>query len=407
MYKSRVTGLLIAVGLAVPACAQTGQPLPVAAPVAVSPSPATSFTVVTAGDLLVHPPLTDQAAADARELGRPGHDFTRVLAAVKPIVSAADLGVCHMETPLAPATGPFTGFPLFSVPPQLADAAADAGFDTCSTASNHSLDTGEEGIARTLAGLDRVGLKHTGTARSRAEAATPTIVDVRGVRVAHLSYTFSLNGIPLPEGKPWAANLIDPRAILAEARRARRAGADVVLLSLHWGTEYQHEADDGQLDLAAELLGNPEIDLIIGHHVHVVQPFQRIGGKWVAYGLGNLTTPIPGRLPRRHPGRGRCAVHVLPDRGCAVGGHRGRRAADLDGVLPAGACRGPARRADGVHCRRRAADGVPAGVQAHHVLGEFAGCPQRGSGGAALSGGPWRRVAGGRGQGVATSGPRA
>jgi hypothetical protein len=297
MRKSRVTGLLIAVGLAVPACAQTGQPLPVAAPVAVSPSPATSFTVVTAGDLLVHPPLTDQAAADARELGRPGHDFTRVLAAVKPIVSAADLGVCHMETPLAPASGPFTGFPLFSVPPQLADAAADAGFDTCSTASNHSLDTGEEGIARTLAGLDRVGLKHTGTARSRAEAATPTIVDVRGVRVAHLSYTFSLNGIPLPEGKPWAANLIDPRAILAEARRARRAGADVVLLSLHWGTEYQHEADDGQLDLAAELLGHPEIDLIIGHHVHVVQPFQRIGGKWVAYGLGNLTTRFPDGSP--------------------------------------------------------------------------------------------------------------
>jgi poly-gamma-glutamate synthesis protein (capsule biosynthesis protein) len=299
MHKSGITGLLIILGGATVACADPDRPRPVAAPVAESPSPvpATSFTVVAAGDLLVHPPLTDQAAADARAMGRPGHDFTKVLAAVKPIVAAADLGVCHMETPLATQAGPFTGFPIFSVPPQLADAAADAGFDTCSTASNHALDTGEEGIARTLAGLDRVGIKHTGTARSREEAATPTIVDVRGARVAHLSYTFSFNGIPPPDGKPWTANLIDPRAILAEARRARQAGADVVLLSLQWGTEYQHEADDGQLGLAAELLGTPEIDLIIGHHVHVVQPFQRIGQKWVAYGLGNLTTRFPDGSP--------------------------------------------------------------------------------------------------------------
>lgn len=255
-----------------------------------SPAPRTQITVVAAGDLLVHPELTDQAAADARAAGRAGHDFTQVLAAVRPVVSQADLAICHMETPLAKPSGPFTGYPIFSVPPQLADAAAWAGFDTCSTASNHSLDTGLPGIRRTLDKLDQVGLRHTGTARSAQEAARPNILDVAGVKVAHLSYTFSFNGIPRPPGQDWVANLIDRNAILAEARRARDQGAQIVILSMHWGTEYQNEPNDDQLRLARQLLTSPDIDLIVGHHVHVVQPFEKIGTKWVAYGLGNLTT---------------------------------------------------------------------------------------------------------------------
>src|SRR5918993_196582 len=269
------------------------------APTAATPAPEhrTSITIAAAGDLLVHPPLTVQAAADARAAGRPGHDFTRVLAAVAPTVAAADLGICHLETPLAEPGGPFTGFPIFSVPPQLADAAAGAGFDTCSTASNHSLDTGMAGVTRTLDDLDRVGLKHTGTARSAAEAATPNVLDVHGVKVGHLSYTFSFNGIPREPGKEWSANLIAPAAILAEARRARAAGAEIVVLSLQWGTEYQNEADVGQTGLARELLASPDIDLIVGHHVHVVQPFEKLGDKWVAYGLGNLTTRFPDGSP--------------------------------------------------------------------------------------------------------------
>ena len=267
---------------------------PTAAP---APPPRTTITIAAAGDLLVHPPLTVQAAADARAAGRAGHDFTRVLSAVAPTVAGADLGICHMETPLAEPGGPFTGFPIFSVPPQLADAAAGAGFDTCSTASNHSLDTGMEGVTRTLDDLDRAGLKHTGTARSAAEATTPNVLDVHGVKVGHLSYTFSFNGIPTEPGKAWSANLIEPAAILAEARRARAAGAEIVVLSLQWGTEYQNEADEGQTGLARELLASPDIDLIVGHHVHVVQPFEKLGDKWVAYGLGNLTTRFPDGSP--------------------------------------------------------------------------------------------------------------
>ncbi|MCW3842305.1 CapA family protein [Micromonospora yasonensis] len=255
-----------------------------------SPAPKSQLTIVAAGDLLVHPELTAQAATDARAAGRDGHDFTQVLAAVRPVVSRADLAICHLETPLAEPSGPFTGYPIFSVPPELADAAAWAGFDTCSTASNHSLDTGVPGIRRTLDKLDQVGLRHAGTARSAPEAARPNILDVAGVKVAQLSYTFGFNGIPRPAGQDWVANLADRNAILAEARRARDLGAEIVILSMHWGTEYQNKPNDDQLQLARDLLAFPDIDLIVGHHVHVVQPFEKIGTKWVAYGLGNLTT---------------------------------------------------------------------------------------------------------------------
>ena len=256
-------------------------------------------TVVAAGDLLVHPELTAQATADAQADGREGQDFTRVIADIRLVVSEADLAICHMETPLAEPSGPFTGYPIFSVPPTLADAAAWAGFDTCSTASNHSLDMGLPGIERTLDKLDQVGIRHAGTARSAEEAARPTILTVNGVKVAHLSYTVSFNGIPRPAGQEWVANQLDRDAVLAEARRAREHGAEIVILSAHWGTEYQHEPDDHQRELARDLLASPDIDLIVGHHVHVVQPFEKIGNKWVAYGLGNLTT-YGSAEPTRH-----------------------------------------------------------------------------------------------------------
>ncbi|MDQ7905064.1 CapA family protein [Phytohabitans sp. ZYX-F-186] len=256
----------------------------------VSPSPArpTTLTVAAAGDLFVQPELVAQAQADARAAGEPGYDFGPIMAAIVPAIQAADVAVCHVEQPLGPERGPFTGFPIFNSPVQLADAAARTGFDTCSTASNHTLDYGPAGVTRTLDHLDRVRLRHTGSARSAKEAATPNVFDVRGVTVAQLSYTFSFNGIDRPPGQAWIANLIDPKAILAEAKRARAAGAEIVIVSLHWGTEYQNEADVGQVGLAGQLLASPDVDLIIGMHAHVVQPFEKIGDKWVAYGLGNL-----------------------------------------------------------------------------------------------------------------------
>jgi hypothetical protein len=252
-----------------------------------SPSGPRTITILGAGDVLLHEPLWTQAAARARAAGGKGYDFDPVFAAVKPDVSAADLAVCHLETPLGRAAGPFTAWPAFEVPPQVTTAIAHAGFDTCSTASNHSLDAGERGVDQTVAALDAAGLKHAGSYHSAKAQQTPNIIDVHGVKVAQLSYTFGFNGLQRPAGRNWIANLIDPAAIIAEARRARAAGAQIVVVSVHWGTEYDHGANADQLRLARQLLASPEIDLILGCHAHVVQPFEKIGDKWVVYGMGN------------------------------------------------------------------------------------------------------------------------
>jgi poly-gamma-glutamate synthesis protein (capsule biosynthesis protein) len=277
---------------AVPQPARTAT-APTTSPAAAIPGPgpsphiARTFTVIGSGDILLHAALWDQAARDAAAQGRSGYDFRPLFASVKPAVAAADLAICHIETQFGPPDGPFYDYPAFSVPPQVATAVADAGYDTCSTASNHSLDYGEEGIDRTLAALDAAHVRHTGTARSPLEAATPDLLDVRGVKVAQLSYTYGFNGLSRPAGKEWLANLIDPDRILADAHAAKQFGAEVVIVSLHWGTEYSHDPDGQQLSLARRLLASPDIDLILGDHVHVVQPIEKIGDKWVAYGMGN------------------------------------------------------------------------------------------------------------------------
>ncbi|WP_446217967.1 CapA family protein [Micromonospora sp. IBHARD004] len=244
--------------------------------------------IVAAGDVLVHPEVTAQARRDAARTGRPGGlDFAPMFAGVAPAVGGADLALCHLETPLADPAGPFSGYPSFNAPPQVLDGVRSAGFDGCSTASNHTLDQGADGVARTVRALDAAGLGHTGSARGAADAATPRIYRVGDVRVAHLAYSLNFNGLSRPPGQPWLANLIDPPEILAAAHRARAAGADIVVLSLHWGTEYQHLPDADQQAWARRLISSPDVDLILGHHAHAVQPFQRFGDKWVVFGMGN------------------------------------------------------------------------------------------------------------------------
>jgi len=309
--RSRVLALVVAGACALASgCTGGGSPPGVPAHVSVSgsapvaagsPSPSTprarSFTLVATGDVLLHPPLWAQARADAAHTGRAPMDYAPMLAAVKPYVSGADLAICHLETPLAAPGGPFAGYPLFSAPPQVVPALAATGYDVCSTASNHTFDQGAAGIRRTLDDLDAAGIAHAGSARTPAEAARTTIVDANGVRVAFLSFAYGFNGVPYPGGDRWRANIIDVPAILAAARTARERGAQVVVVAMHWGAEYHQEPSAQQLEPAPELARSPDIDLVISHHAHVVEPIQKIGHTWVVYGLGNLiaahSTPGP------------------------------------------------------------------------------------------------------------------
>ncbi|WP_260146258.1 CapA family protein [Streptomyces sp. 2132.2] len=257
-----------------------------------APAGAKPFTLVATGDIIPYPSIVQRAADDARGSGE-SHDFRKILAGVKPLVAAADLAVCHHEIPYGRPGGPYTGYPAFKAPHQLADALKDAGYDSCSTGSNHTLDDGYDGLVRTLEHLDRVGIKHVGSARSADEAKAPAVLSAGGAKVAQLDYTYGTNGIPLPAGKPWSVNLIDQNRIIADARAARAAGANVVVLSVHWGTEWQTAPDQQQRDLAQALTasrgpdGLPDIDLILGTHNHVPQPYEKINGTWVVFGMGD------------------------------------------------------------------------------------------------------------------------
>ncbi|WP_424214395.1 CapA family protein [Streptomyces sp. BI20] len=269
--------------------AKPGGKTPTGAPL---PSAAKPFTLVGTGDIIPYPSIIQRAADDARGSGE-SHDFREILAGVRPVVSAADVALCHHEIPYAAPGGPFTGYPTFKAPGQLATALKETGYESCSTASNHTLDGGFEGLKRTLDGLDAVGIEHVGSARTPEESKAPALIPAGGGTVAQLSYTYGTNGIPVPADKPWSVNLIDKDRILADARAARKAGAHVVVLSIHWGTEWQTAPDAQQKELAQALTaskgadGLPDIDLILGTHNHVPQPYEKINGTWVVYGMGD------------------------------------------------------------------------------------------------------------------------
>ncbi|WP_354699549.1 hypothetical protein DSM112329_05267 [Paraconexibacter sp. AEG42_29] len=246
-----------------------------------APKRAKHLSIVATGDLLIHSPIYQRAHALG---GGRRYDFAPMLRLVRPYVSAADLALCHLETPMAP--GAPSGYPAFNTPGGLARAIRETGWDACSTASNHSVDRGQRGVTATGRKLDAQGIEHTGSFPSAAAQRTPLIKTVKGVRVAFLSYTEMTNGIPLPN--PWSVNVAKAARIIAEAKRARRAGAQVVIVNIHWGAEYRTEPSPFQKRLANALTRSSAITGVVGQHAHVVQPIRRVNGKLVVFGEGNL-----------------------------------------------------------------------------------------------------------------------
>jgi poly-gamma-glutamate capsule biosynthesis protein CapA/YwtB (metallophosphatase superfamily) len=243
------------------------------------------LTLSFSGDLLMHSPVYGRALA----LGNgQSYDFTPLFQQIRPYVEKPDLAFCHMETPMTPA--PPTSYPIFNTPPSLAKAVKATGWDACDTASNHALDQGEDGIAETIKALDKAGIEHTGTATSEREARTPLMLKADGVRIAYLAYTSDTNGIPVP--KPYEVNLVNAERIVEDAKRARKAGADAVIVNLHWSInytpEYVGEPSSKQRELAARLAKEKSITALVGQGPHVVQPITRTAGKPVVFSEGNL-----------------------------------------------------------------------------------------------------------------------
>jgi len=242
------------------------------------------FTVEASGDLLIHSPVWERALV----LGGGQYDFAPLFTEIKPYVARADLALCHVETPMTPAAP--ASYPIFNTPPELAKGIKATGWDACDTASNHSLDQTQTGIDDTGEALDHAGVEHTGSFPSPAAQRKPVIVDVHGVKVAFLAYTTDTNGIPSPH--TWSVNIASPDAVLADARRAHKLGADAVIVNLHWGgeivPEYQSEPSPGQLSLAKKLTASSLITAIVGQGPHAVQPIERINDKFVVFSEGNL-----------------------------------------------------------------------------------------------------------------------
>ena len=243
------------------------------------------FSVLAGGDVLSHTSVIQQASDEA---GGAGYDFAPMFDVVRPIIEGVDVAICHLETPVAPpGTEPDGIYPTYGVPAEIVVGIRAAGFDRCSLASNHTMDKGVAGIDATLTAFDAAGLGHAGMARTPAEAS-PASFDVNGVKVAHISATQDYNGLPIPTGESWRSNLIDPARIVAEAQQARAGGAEVVIVSLHWGAEGVTAVTSHQRTVAEAVTASGSVDLIVGHHAHVVQPIEQLNGRWVVFGLGNM-----------------------------------------------------------------------------------------------------------------------
>jgi poly-gamma-glutamate synthesis protein (capsule biosynthesis protein) len=268
------------------------------------PAPPRTVTVLMSGDLLWHNTVWESAHEDAvrRGLGR-RFDFDPMFSAMRPLVESADLAICHEEVPFAADDRHLSSYPVFAAPPEIARWIASMGWDACTTDSNHSIDQGVDGLVRTANLLERAGVRHVGTFRSAAERRRPVLLTTsQGVRVGIVGGTYSLNGFTLPADQRWAVSMWDADNLIAQARAAKAAGADIVLVQYHGGDEYSRLPNAQQVALVRRLTASPYVDLVFAEHAHVVQPVTKVNGKWVVYGMGNMVGQSDPTYPRAYEG---------------------------------------------------------------------------------------------------------
>ncbi|WP_311473696.1 CapA family protein, partial [uncultured Actinomyces sp.] len=247
------------------------------------------FTIGYAGDVLTHMPVMDDTAGG-------GGDIEPLIAAARPWSEGVDLALCGMEVPVSPDGVP-SGYPVFGSTTAVVDALSRSGWDGCATASNHSWDRGFDGVVTTADALRADSMGYSGTNRTQAEAAAPYQLydltrDGMTITVAQLSTTYGLNGFSAdPE---WAVNLNDVAWVEAQARAAREAGADVVVLHTQIGEEYSPDPVPEQTEFAQAVAATGQVDVLFGAHPHVPETNELLpggpGGRgmWVSYSAGNF-----------------------------------------------------------------------------------------------------------------------
>ena len=241
------------------------------------------------GDIMGH----DEQIWSAENRETHLYNYDDVFQYIKPVIADADIAIANFEVTLGGP--PYTGYPQFSSPDDLAVACKNAGIDYLVTANNHAADRGKKGIISTINKLDSIGIPHTGTFLNSScrDSLTPLMIHKNGTSIALLNYTFSTNGIIVPE--PVIVNMLDKELITRDINEAKDKNADFIILFLHWGTEYDTIPSKTQTDLA-EYFQSIGVDMVIGSHPHVLQKMVRTknnvtgNNDVVIYSLGNFVS---------------------------------------------------------------------------------------------------------------------
>jgi len=269
----------------------------------------TDITISAVGDFLMKTRIINSA----RLAGDNNYSFDKIFEQVAPYLRDADYTIGNLETTFSGAgrnptkatidktysvvrRNPRTGWPMFNCPDQFADTLKNLGFDAVSTANNHCMDCGINGLKRTLDVLDRVGIAHTGTYRTEAESQRYLIQEVKGIRIGVLAYTKTTNKIPVPARQAWAVNLIQPGKIASDIKKLKAQKVDLVIVCIHVGREYSMWPVERQKQLTQMMLRSGA-DIILGAHSHVIQPalfYQTKDSatkqKFAIYSLGNFVS---------------------------------------------------------------------------------------------------------------------
>ena len=244
------------------------------------------ITIAAIGDILLHDTVYKDAKTDE------GYDFMPMLELVKPYFKESTITFANQETMIGGEEIGLSSYPQFNSPTEIGDALKESGVDIVSLANNHTLDRGEEAIQNALAHWDKINMPYVGAYKDKQDAKKLRVIETdEGIDVAFLAYTYGTNGIPVPEGKDYLVNLIDKDKIATDMKQAK-SEADVTIISLHFGDEYIRLPNDAQKDLV-QFVADLEVDAVLGHHPHVLQPAEWVEGKngnetLVIYSLGNF-----------------------------------------------------------------------------------------------------------------------
>lgn len=240
------------------------------------------------GDIMIHSPQL----SSAYDQNKGTYDFHECFSDIAPYLQKADFAVGNLETTMGGGERGYSGYPLFNSPAELAAALKSNGFDLLFTANNHSMDSGADGLLETIQNIEAAGLNFVGTARSQEERKKGFVLCQNGIKIIFYAYTYGTNGIPLPSGREYLVSLLKEEQIKNDAYRAKNIeDADLLIVSMHWGNEYERLPTEEQRELAERLIDSG-VDVIIGGHPHVIQPVETIktgnSEGLVLYSLGNF-----------------------------------------------------------------------------------------------------------------------